>query len=215
MISHDHKCIFVHIPKTGGASIESLLWPGERRQSDLWMGLISKYRNKYQTGGLQHLFATQIRDHVGRNVFDRYFKFSLVRNPWDKAVSQFSYMSERPDLMEYVGMKEGCSFKKYLELIQKKVHVQWDEQYKFVYDDNLELLVDYFGRFENIENEAKEIFSRLNLQFDHLPHSNRSGRQNFLSYWDNESLKIVASIYKNDIEIFGYSFPSNCPPMSE
>jgi len=209
MISHDDKCIFVHVPKSGGSSIESLIWPGERREVDLWMGFVSKYRNKYQTGGLQHLLATQIRDHVGEDVFNQYFKFSFVRNPWDKAVSQFSYMSDRSDLMQYIGMKEGCSFKKYLELMQKKTHVQWEKQYKFIYDENLESLVNYLGRFENIESDTKEIFSRLGLEFNCVPHTNKSFRKKFSLYWDDESIEMVGDIYKEDIDIFDYSFPIN------
>src|SRR5579862_2264802 len=61
MISDALRCIFVHIPKTGGSSIEDVLWPEERSPEDLWMGFVDDYHNKYQTGGLQHLLARQIR----------------------------------------------------------------------------------------------------------------------------------------------------------
>jgi hypothetical protein len=171
------------------------------------MGFVSEYRNKYQTGGLQHLLGVQIRDHVGPEVFNEYFKFSFVRNPWDKAVSQFSFMSARPDLMQYLGMHEGCSFKKYLDLILKKKHVQWEEQYRFVYDENLELLVDFLGRFENIQNDVMDILKRLGVECSSIPHSNKSDRKKFTDYWDDEAIEMVADIYKKDIDIFGYSFP--------
>lgn len=65
MISHTRRCIFVHIPKTGGTSVENLIWPMPRTANDLWMGFRDNYHNKYQTGGLQHLLATQIRSEVG------------------------------------------------------------------------------------------------------------------------------------------------------
>ena len=43
MISHKHKCIFVHIPKTGGSSMENLIWPKwNRSESDLWLGFVEK-----------------------------------------------------------------------------------------------------------------------------------------------------------------------------
>jgi hypothetical protein len=126
MISHKHHCIFVHIPKTGGSSIEDVIWPGERTEADLWMGFISRYSNKYQTGGLQHLLARQIREEVGAEVFDSYFKFTFVRNPWDKAVSQFASMRDRADLRELIGMASDASLSEYLQLTERHGHVQWN-----------------------------------------------------------------------------------------
>ena len=62
-----------------------MIWPSPELRSvdDLWMGFVDKYHNKYQTGGLQHLLAKQIRTEVGSVTFDSYFSFSIVRNPWD------------------------------------------------------------------------------------------------------------------------------------
>ena len=94
MISYEKRCIFIHIPKCGGTSIENIIWPDteQRTERNLWMGFVSKYHNKYQTGGLQHLLARQVLEEVGKDVFDSFYKFVIVRNPWDRIVSQFAYM---------------------------------------------------------------------------------------------------------------------------
>jgi len=207
MISNNYKCIFVHIPKSGGSSIEDILWPGERKESDLWMGFISKYENKYQTGGLQHLCAGQIRNEVGRSIFNEYFKFSFVRNPWGKAVSQFSYMKKRDDLREYIGMKKNDTFKKYLELIQNKSHVQWSPQHKFITDSNGQCLVDYIGRFESFERDVLNIMERLGLFVQKIPHMNKSDHRPYFEHYDHESVEIVRDFYRDDIEMFNYRFP--------
>ena len=62
MISYKNNCIFVHIPKTGGTSIESLIWKNNKSRSveNLWMGFVDDYHNKYQTGGLQHLLGKHL-----------------------------------------------------------------------------------------------------------------------------------------------------------
>ena len=63
------------------------------------MGFVSPNRNKFQTGGLQHLQARHILAEAGEEVFRGYFKFAMVRNPWDKVISQWRYLSQRPDLL--------------------------------------------------------------------------------------------------------------------
>ena len=208
MISHKHKCIFVHIPKCGGSSIEDLLWPREkdRCEANLWMGFIDRYHNKYQTGGLQHLFSRHIRDEVGHEVFDSYYKFAIVRNPWDKAVSQYCYIKQREDLREYIGMKTTDSFEKYLSLIQLKSHVQWEPQWKFILDTTDQLLVDHIGRFENFNDEAKEILNHLNIADQEIPHRKKGTRGNYKDYYNPESIKTIKQMYQRDIEMFGYSF---------
>lgn len=205
MISHTHRCIFVHIPKCGGTSIEDVIWPEPRTPSDLWMGFTSKYHNKHQTGGLQHLLVKQIREEVGEKVFHEYFKFTIVRNPWDKAISQFFYMRQRPDLREYIGMKEEDSFKVYLQLTEKKLHVQWEKQHKFLQDDNGKMLVDYVGRLERMQQDAANIFERIGIQAE-IPHVNATRHKHYSEYYDDESKEMVGEMYKEDIEFLHYSF---------
>src|SRR5687768_4779420 len=205
MISHSHQCIFVHIPKCGGTSIENVIWPEPRNTSDLWMGFVSKFHNKYQTGGLQHLIAIQIWEEVGEAVFNSYFKFTIVRNPWDKAISQYFYMRQRPDLREYIGMKEDDPFKVYLGLTRKKLHVQWEKQHKFFKDHNGETMVDYIGRLETMQQDTSNIFERLGIKSEVL-HVNATRHQHYSEYYDDESMEMVGEMYKEDIEILGYSF---------
>ncbi|MEL7035840.1 MAG: sulfotransferase family 2 domain-containing protein [Cyanobacteria bacterium J06592_8] len=215
MISYRYKCIFVHIPKTGGTSIEDLVWPKseDRIESNLCRGFVKPYCNKYQTGGLQHLLGRQIKQEVGENIFNSFFKFTIIRNPWEKAISQFSYMKKRQDLRDWIGMSEDDCFKKYLSLIQKKAHVQWEPQYKFVFDEQGKQIVDFVGRLENFENDAYKILDKigmrtkiLGIRVKKIPHNNKSNRLHYTEYYDAESKEIIEDLYRQDIEVFNYSF---------
>jgi hypothetical protein len=206
MISHEHRCIFVHIPKTGGSSVEDVIWPGERTEVDLWMGFVSRYRNKYQTGGLQHLLARQIRQEVGGDIFDSYFKFTFVRNPWDRAVSQFASMRDRPDLRELIGIGSHASFSEYLHLTERHRHVQWERQVEFLRDENRRSLVDFVGRFESLERDARVVFERLGIRCSRFPHRNRSKHRHYRKYFDHCSREWIRSRYREDVEAFGYEF---------
>ena len=206
MISHEYKCIFIHIPKCGGTSIEDVIWPMPRKTEDLWMGFINKIENKYQTGGLQHLKAWQIKKEVGHDIFDHYFKFSFVRNPWDKVISQYTYVQHRQDILNYMGLKKGDSLKQYLSAIQKKKHIQTEQQHKFIMNEDGDLLVDFLGRLEQFESDAQTIFNQLDIHIDQIPHSKKSARKPYSEHYDQESKEIVANIYARDIEIFDYTF---------
>ncbi len=208
VISHQHRCIFIHIPKTGGTSIENVIWPRVdlRTPDDLWMGFTGRFNNKYQTGGLQHLLATHVRSEVGMDVFQSYFTFTIVRNPWDRAVSQYAYMKQRDDLRDFLGMSVDAPFKQYLHLIGGKKHVQWEEQVAFVHDSDGTALVDYVGRFETLKESAGEIFGRVGIRGAQLPHELRGERGPYQDFYDEESIEMVASMYAADIAAFGYSF---------
>jgi hypothetical protein len=206
MISDTLNCIFVHIPKTGGTSIEDVLWPGRRAEADLWMGLVDPLHNKYQTGGLQHLLARQIRQEVGEEKFNSCFRFTFVRNPWDRAVSQYSYMRERDDLRAFIGMREDDSFSRYLALIQERQHVQWMPQADFLSDVGGNLLVEFVGRFERLAEDAQEVFARLGLKCASLPHRLRSRRGHYLEYYDQHTRKLISQLYGSDIDVFKYTF---------
>ena len=212
MISYDLRCIFIHIPKCGGTSIENVIWPHpeDLTEANLWMGFTSKYRNKYQTGGLQHLLASQVRSEVGLDIFNSFYKFTVVRNPWDRIVSQFAYMQTRPDLMDFIGMHPETEFKTYLGLIQKKQHVQWMPQTDFILDQDGTLLVDKIGHLESIEKDFSEIFDILGAcrERDKIFHANRSQRKSIDHYYDQESIEIVSEIYSRDINYLKYSFDS-------
>ena len=173
------------------------------------MGFVSKYHNKYQTGGLQHLFGKHIEIEIGPKLFSKYFKFSFVRNPWDRAVSQFHLMKRRSDLREFIGLSSGDSFRKYLDLIKKRKHVQWEEQHKFIMNEHGEFVVDFRGRFENYEQDVGVVLEKLGMRGKTIPHSNRTHHAPYQEYYDKESIEIVHFLYGRDISLFKYSFNPN------
>jgi hypothetical protein len=216
MILHSRRCIFIHIPKTGGTTIENLIWPppAERTPEHLWMGFTWEFGNRYQTGGLQHLLATQVRDAVGADVFAGCHKFAIVRNPFDRAVSQFAYMRARPDLRAFVGMNENDPFKKYLQLIRKKTHVQWDHQHRFVEDENGAPLVDFIGRFEHFRRDVTRILDALGIGPREIGHALKGNRSHYADYYDDESRAMLADFYARDLAVFGYDFHgATVPPL--
>lgn len=205
MISDVHKVIFIHIPKTGGTSVEAMLWPNPK-ESDLFGGVAGGFRNKYTTGGLQHLPARFVREEVGIERFSSYLSFSIVRHPYGKAISQFSYMSIRPDLREFIGMRFDDSFDRYLELIQMHEHIQWEKQVQFLQDERGDLMVEEVLRFEDFPHDIKGIFNKLRVPIPGIPHLNKNPVAEALKPTEISKFakEKIEEIYLQDFDFFSY-----------
>ena len=238
MISHHHKCIFIHIPKTGGQSIERVFCDLLGLTWQTRAPLLLRHNDKAELGPekLAHLNVDEYVacKYITREMFDSYFKFAFVRNPWSRVVSLYKYYRQIH--------KHRSSFRHFVlsgldELLSRQdFHVK--TQSSFVISDG-KLSVDYVGRFENLQKDFYKICELLSLPSIELPHSNRSfyprslslpptGRntpQYFLmtmlsklssnvytnhreyqDYYDSATISKVASFYQNDIIEFGYDF---------
>lgn len=208
-ISKQHKCLFIHIPKTGGTSIESALgifgdWRVENKE--ILFGLIQSeelLNFKFESNFLQHLTYEQCQYIRPSN----YLSFSFVRNPWDKMVSIFA----NPDnnLVEVaakqnINLKE-LSFNSFIEQTEFIKHIHLEQQYKFIYDQERNISVDFIGRFETIHSDFDKLSRIINTNLV-LPHKNESIHRNYKEYYSTRTKKIITKRYQNDIELFQYQY---------
>ena len=191
MISHKHRFIFVHIPKTGGTSIAYYLY-------------------RYCEKVIKHQFAEDLFGETREGV--DYFTFSLIRNPWEREVSRYFYQRQTPDNELYEEARQ-LTFKEWLHRRQQ------DEVFMRFYgapmldwltDENGNLLVEYIARLERINDDWKKICERLNhneIYIDtELPYLNRSEHNHYTEYYDDETRGMIEAAYQRDIEFFNYRF---------
>ncbi|MFT5758739.1 MAG: hypothetical protein ACI9LM_003487 [Alteromonadaceae bacterium] len=233
MICHQDKCLFVHIPKTAGQSIESVF---VKRMGLTWQdreALLLRPNVDINAGPprLAHLFASEYIKcrHISREDFNRYFKFSFVRNPWARIVSEYNYRRNHSD------SRYQCDFKTFLfeqlptarddnYSLAKDYHRHILPQVDFLYDNDGRCLVDFIGKFENLQRDFDKVCQRLEIAPQALPHKNKTGgkqrlktllkkvlqqeekRQHYSHYYDDQSRDFVAKLYVKDIEVFDYHF---------
>jgi len=180
MVHSNHKCIFVHITKTAGSSITKCLGGHDI--------------------GSPHRDIFKYRSTLPPQIFNNYFKFAFVRNPWDRMVSEYHYQRQRKD-----GKKTNLSFIEYL----KQGHPsQTSNQLKWIStitNNNIKILVDFVGKFENLEEDIKLISKKINYEII-LPKINSSEHDNYQKYYTDETKNIVANSHKHDIEYYKYKF---------
>lgn len=216
-ISHRHQAIFVHIPKTGGTSIEAALGMHGDRQD---IGIVPYPnqeidRERLYGRGLQHLTAEGIRRELGDEAaFRSYFKFALVRNPWERLVSTCAWSGKKWALGHELGREEFDAFVRKTHAASRAgfpaavaevpaVHVI--PQSRFVLDTNGRSMLDFVGRFENLPQDWRVIRDRLGIDAE-LPTRMKSRHWPYREYYDAETRELTAEIYASDIEAFGYQF---------
>lgn len=208
MISHHHKTIFIHIPKTAGQSIETAFLDHLGLTWDSRAALLLRPNTDPSVGPprLAHLFASEYLSggHTTHTEFNAYFKFAIVRNPWARLLSEFRYRAPRK-----------TSFSKFIFEKFPKPGFQdqfrhIEPQWKYIYNDQGASLVDYVGKFENLNEDFEAIRGRANLPSNaSLPMvntTNNSSSSDYRPFYNSETRAFVEQYYERDIQLFGYTF---------
>jgi hypothetical protein len=174
---------------------------------------------------LPHLSASEYVQcgHISAQDFAESFKFSFVRNPFTRILSEYRYRN-------YFSHR---SFKDFV--LNKLPKPGWDDKYRHVmpqydmlYDRDGRLLVDFVGRFESLQQDFDQVCERLGITDSTLPHMNKSDKKSrdlkrkvrnlvymngendyrgLADFYDDETRAAVANYYRADIEAFDYEFP--------
>ena len=182
------ELLFIHIPKTGGFSICDA-------------------------------FGIKAGGHKPRTAFeDELFSFSFVRNPWDRCVSAFFYLNnggidegDKRDYRIYLSKYAGQFDLFVRETFQGQEPAIFNQkhfrpQYEFVCDPNGMLLVDFIGRFENLQFGYNRLCKLLELPSVTLGHLNSCSHKNYQEYYTPETSQLIRQAYLQDVELFGYTF---------
>lgn len=209
MICPDLKCVFIHIPKVAGQSIERFFYSllGVKREMLL---LGSNPDPKLGPEELSHLTASEYTSfgYMTSKEFNSYYKFSFVRNPWTRLVSEYIFN-------DYISKFDFKSFvfQNFPKPDLSDAYRHVTPQYNFLYDSQGNLLVDFVGRFENLQVDFNIVCQKLGIAETTLPHLNSSKKNKalkeykpYFEYYDDETQEFIAEVYQKDIETFGYTF---------
>jgi len=190
MINNKYNFIFIHIPKTAGTSIESVF---------------GKCRAKHKT------IKKTLRDIPGDKLHEDYFKFTFIRNPWDRIVSLYEYLKRE-------AMATGKEFLQFDPWVDRVVCSQFNDRRNMnnerrhfaTYNDWLQPddigSEFYIGRFETLQVSFDEICDSINIPRTQLPHKLKSKRSHYSDYYTLHSKEQIHKKYEIDIDKFKYKY---------
>ena len=186
MISHRYKCIFLHIPKAAGTSIERLL-------SGADIDIPQKVPRKR---GFSHF----LNEHLD------YYVFSVVRNPYDRILSEFyckfGGIMNTKHIYDKFDVHDFNNYIKEKLLKRSKTGDHYTEQYKYL-DQNTNIHIIHY---ENLHTEFDELMKKYNLHIKIDKHSNKStlNKKFTVESFSPEIIKLINEIYHKDFEMFDY-----------
>lgn len=205
MISHRFKTVFVHIPKTGGESIIHVFLGAHGLKWDDRQGLLLGYNPDRSRGPerLTHLLAREYVQfsYLDPSTFNSYLKFAVVRNPFNRAISEYRY--------RYPGFE--TTFEDFMEAFGADLYDDRARhmlpQCDFVTDECGNIIVDLILRYEEIAQTAPPLFQKIFGEPVLMPHENVSRAPPVRSI-SSRAAQLIRDRYARDFDLFSYSgFP--------
>lgn len=203
MINHKHNFIFIEVHKTGSSTIQSILENVLDVKNRIKHVPLDYYSNKFPTK------------------FNNYFKFMFVRNPWSRVISLYKREIKENDysggLESFINrIKFATSFcqvtgQAQMGLPRNKLEKLNQIDYGRINDSD-KIHMDFIGKTENLENDLRFIFKKINLDWSEniwgkYKNSNRgSYKKHYTEYYNNKTNKMIGEKFAKDIEYFGYQF---------
>jgi len=195
MISHKHKCIYIHIPKCGGSSIEAA-FKINTSKFDL-NTLTGKPPGASNNEWLQHATLKEMQVNFKINTKD-FFTFTCVRNPWSRLVSSFFY--------EHEFNSKLTSFKNFTKNPTYINNQHSLSQYEYIIDHKNRPSVDFIMKLETLQEDFNVACDKIGIPHQQLEHHKKTEHKRYTEYYDDETREIVADRYAQDIKYFGYKF---------
>lgn len=208
MLSYKHGFLFVHVFKVAGTTLRASLEPYSR--------LVDRQRLSYLASRVgwkpdaifrrlkmfpYHVTAAELRAAIPAADWDRLFKFAFVRNSWDWQVSLYEYVRQSKQHYHH----EQVVRLTFDEYIRWRLSNDFRLQRSFVCDAKGDPILDFIGRFENLEADFSNVTARLGISAS-LGHANETDRRDYRTYYTPETRRLVADAFAPDIELFEFEF---------
>ncbi|MBN9889849.1 hypothetical protein [Salipiger abyssi] len=216
LLSHEKKFIYMKTIKTAGTSVEVALEPyckppaaqiahdTDEHVSDY--GIVGKRGTGQGEAYYNHMPAAQVRQKIGAEIWERYTKLCVIRNPFDKVVSYF-WMQCAPTLRKEIAEREFSFAREvFRHWMLVKPALPNDRN---VYCLAGEPALDRYLRYETLEQDYAVLCRDLDLEQETLPRLKSGPRlfkeHGYRDYYTRDVAGVVLRSYDREFGWFGYA----------
>lgn len=239
LISHRKQFIYTKTYKTAGTSVEVYFEPycmqeGEwkevhlRDQYESEAGAIGYRGSPKDTSKIKwwnHMPASLIKERMEDDKeWNTYFKFCVIRNPFDKLISAFHFQNKAlPNQSRWYYYRRRLT-KRYDNVVHSGISPTKIRQFKdwlksndsFIDRDKYfidgTLCVDFFIQYEDLQGGIQKVCQELDIPFEpeRIPNFKAGIRpkKDYSAYYDEEAIELVRNLFKFEVEKFDYQPPS-------
>ena len=245
IISHKHRYIFIKPFKVAGTSVQINLAkhcglgdvvPPIGDFSDKWDSNCYSSKPRNFSGFTNHMAPEDIKKVIDPKIWDSYFKFTIIRNPWDALISEYFWQLKGPNKYPIIKLKKrlfinnifnleayfyilkraplflkskllGKNMQNSFELFIEALNKSRNN--KFYFDSEGKPLCDFYIRYEHLDRDYGNICKRLGIPYEKLPltkNKTRNKIKHYSQYYTPKTRDIVARKCALEIKNFAYSF---------
>ena len=220
--SKKNNFLFIAVAKSGTVSIENYI-------CDSLLGKFNILRNNYiySNDEFKNIYwSSKQRDRCKYKLhkhsrfseilqtpyaWDDQYKFAFVRNPYDRVVSWYCFLSQiltskQIQEMETNNNRPGFITGSFVNFCRSAPFWVFNNQFFHLCDEEENIKIDFIGSYENLNEDFKFVCNKIGIPQVELPYKNKTNHNYYTEYYNDETRNIVETKYAKDIEYFKYKF---------
>lgn len=210
MISLSKKFLFIHIPKTGGNSLQNIL----HKYSEDKIVISAEHhdgKERFEISNTnynihKHSTINEYHNEIKKKMFKNLFKFATLRNPWDLMISY--YFSPHRNVQdwnreEFINILNAVKTFRDYTVLKNDVDNYFKTLFIRLFKNNQ---LDFVIRFEHLEEDFGKVCKLIDIPIEKLPTRNKSKREHYSTYYDDELKELVRNKFSYEIKLGQYEF---------